>query len=454
MHGNDSSVLQSLIQLHKMGILSENELKLKVMQLTPVANTKMPAVCTPELPAVCTPELRTPKREVIRKSRKRKLATPDDIANEISARTEGTQPDLNPHVRPRPGKPTVNLSALRKIVKDPTRLRFFSQCRKADSVLWYRSPSGHQHIHKMLFARAAQDPMDEVYRQHPGPTRGVPVNKILSVIKWQVSKDRANWIGKTPKRQMLFGTESPFDWEGELQKLRSNNDPKVMDSTVVMASADLATSTMTIAPPKVIHTPIVSPKVMAPVVSPKVTIPKSVKTNNSIPSVELASDAPKPKNTIDVDCLKTCLTCGRAVWIGEKMELPDGVVLACPLGSDWTMDTVDPYCDACWDNEVRVLDELSLQHKGVGASKDKNQKKAKSKRATRQKATRKKATGQKATRKKATGQKTTRNKATRQQGKKQKKQLGGLSGPLSAISPPPVIRWQVYSRAHTHTDCN
>ena len=79
------------------------------------------------------------------------------------------------------------------------------------------------------------------------------------------------------------------------------------------------------------------------------------------------------------------------------------------------MDTVDPYCPACWDDEVEVLDVLGGEHKAVGDSKDKSLVK--------------------------------KTKSNKQQGKnqnvkKKRKQLGGLQGPLPPSSPP-VIRWKI-----------
>ena len=37
---------------------------------------------------------------------------------------------------------------------------------------------------------------------------------------FKVTKDRQNWCGVTPKRDLNFGIPSPFDWQGELEKLK------------------------------------------------------------------------------------------------------------------------------------------------------------------------------------------------------------------------------------------
>ena len=117
------------------------------------------------------------------------------------------------------------------------------------------------------------------------------------------------------------------------------------------------------------------------------------------------------------------------------MELPDDLVIACPLESDWTMDTVDPYCPACWDDGVEVLDVLSGEHKGVGDSKDKSQ-------STKQKTTSQKSKKPKSNKQQVKKPKSNKQQAKNQNVKKKKKQLGGLQGPLPP-SPPPVIRWKV-----------
>ena len=436
---SNASVVQSLMLLHKMGILSDAELKAKVMQLTPGGNIEKTAVCTPELQ----------KSRKSRKSRKRaRAATPDDIDEEI-ARNVGFHAEPEPK-KGRPGKPTVNLCSLRRIVKDTTRLRFFSQCRKPDSLLWYRTPSGAQQMRRMLFARAAQEPMNAIYRQHPGPTRGVQVPRMLTVIKWQVSKDRANWIGKIPKRQMLFGAESTFDWEGELAKINHKNSLYKGPENNAMASPEMANNVMA-SPEMVATNAMASPEMAATnamaspemaatnaMASPEMasadkTTTKSMKTCPSKVAQKVITSADTKFPALDVDYLKTCLTCGRTLWIGEAMDMPDGVVIACPIDTDWTMDTVSPYCAACWDEEVKVLDVLSGQHKGLGDRKDKKAK------ATQAKMQKQQAKKQKVTKPQVKKPQVKKNPAKKRQGTKKKK-LGGVR-----VIASPVIRWQVYS---------
>lgn len=60
---------------------------------------------------------------------------------------------------------------------------------KRDSVLWSRV-EGHRkaELNNLLFSRAAKAPLDELYRDNPGPLRSVKESKLLSIIKWQVCK--------------------------------------------------------------------------------------------------------------------------------------------------------------------------------------------------------------------------------------------------------------------------
>lgn len=89
--------------------------------------------------------------------------------------------------RARPGRSSPDTANLRKLVKNATRRRFFDQCMNPDSILWSR-PEGHKKadLHNLLFSIAAQEPIDELYKENPGTLRSVPETKLRSIVKWQV----------------------------------------------------------------------------------------------------------------------------------------------------------------------------------------------------------------------------------------------------------------------------
>jgi len=73
------------------------------------------------------------------------------------------------------------------------------------------------------------------------------------------------------------------------------------------------------------------------------------------------------KNSIDVDSIKPCQNCGLIVWLGEEKDMPNGVVMAFPPGSNWIENpSAEPYCSSCWDTECEVLKNLSAEYKAVG----------------------------------------------------------------------------------------
>ena len=122
----------------------------------------------------------------------------------------------------REGKPKESVASLRQFVRNPTRRRFFAQCCDPNSLLWSDTPSGNETMHMLLFNAAAQSPMNIVYNDHPGPTHTVKSTQMLKIIKWQVRKDRANYRGKPPKRQICFGSPLPFDCTGTLAEINSS----------------------------------------------------------------------------------------------------------------------------------------------------------------------------------------------------------------------------------------
>ena len=113
----------------------------------------------------------------------------------------------------RPGKPVDTVGSLRKIQRDTTRRRFFRQCCDPDSLLWRAPPPGSEKetLRVRLFDRAATEPIDIIFADNPGPTRHVKETALRKVIKWQVTKDRANYKGKPPKRVTSYDNELDFD---------------------------------------------------------------------------------------------------------------------------------------------------------------------------------------------------------------------------------------------------
>ena len=161
-------------------------------------------------------------------------------------------------------------------------------------MLWQPCPSGKNVLCKLLFDRAAEDPVSEVYRRNPGETRGIKSGTIKKEVKWQVYKDRQNWIGKTPKRPLMFGPPSPFDWELHLQLIQN---AKPFSERKVK--------------PEPVQRELVKRE------------PPSVATESQEPPTV---NVHKPLSTsYDLDLLKPCLGCGLGVWIGQEKDVPRGV---------------------------------------------------------------------------------------------------------------------------------
>ena len=77
----------------------------------------------------------------------------------------------------RPGKPTPTIDALRKLSANITRRRFFDQCCKRESVLWFTPEnSTSEHLVRALFDKAVVDPLNLIFAQNPGATRGAKDN--------------------------------------------------------------------------------------------------------------------------------------------------------------------------------------------------------------------------------------------------------------------------------------
>ena len=141
----------------------------------PNDNPSIPDTTNPSIPDT-NPANYLRRKTHFRSLRKRKLAA--------TAERPATPQSQK---KSRPGKSSPKTASLRKLAKDPTRRRFFDQCRNLESLLWHR-PIGNrkEEMDGLLFARAAKDPIDEMYSSHGGTLRAVTHTKLQSVVKWQV----------------------------------------------------------------------------------------------------------------------------------------------------------------------------------------------------------------------------------------------------------------------------
>ena len=210
---NAQSTLDSLLKLHELGIISKAELRAKVLAWNP--NPSPPSPSGTVSPSVTVSVNSPPSHTTLPVKRCREYIV-------IDQQDENQQ---RGNKKCRPGKPMSQVAELRKIVRDPTRRRFFEQCCDPQSILWTSTPAGKECMHKLLFVAASQDPLNLVYQTHPGQTHNVKHSEVMNVMKWQVVKDRSNWVGKTPKRALSFGSPMPFNWETELAKIQHSEMP-------------------------------------------------------------------------------------------------------------------------------------------------------------------------------------------------------------------------------------
>ena len=163
----------------------------------------------------------------------------------------------------------------------------------------------------------------------------------------QVGKDRQNWAGKMPKRQLFHGAPSPFDWEGESRKIQEAKEQNLERTTssasesFVIASGTESDYCPTVPPAQV--------KKKTPTTAPAAVSPVQVEG--------------KGKGKIGLDCLKTCFECRVAVWVGPPDAVAAGVALACPPNTDWSQSNQQPYCSVCWAEENSFLATMASGHK-------------------------------------------------------------------------------------------
>ena len=224
----------------------------------------------------------------------------------------------------------------------------------------------------------------------------------------QVRKDRQNWKGKTPKRTLVFGNMSAFDWHKERDEIDKMNGATLTRSFSASSSSSSfsassrsssfsrSSSISSARNPLVVNfNPLaVQPVAAADNVPAHHSVEQPVAADNTAPAhhsveqpVATARNVPVhhsvvqpapiiPAATASSDAnKKKCLTCMKVVWIGDPSCAPPcvGNILAHPLGTDWKSNSnVQPYCEHCWENEVAILDTLSAEHCGKGGKKKSN----------------------------------------------------------------------------------
>ena len=360
---SSSPSFEAIIKLHREGIVSKSEARSLALGLIPEKKQNAPR----------TPPHQIKKRKWKPERYQSRAPSPSDIASEIHGHV-GSELHFAPPPRPqkkpapgfvrppkkkgRPGRASPQTAKIRHLVKDSTRRRFFCECVKQDSVLWTTNKTGKQVLNKLLFSRAAQDPMEECYRLNPGPLYSVTGSKLLNIIKWRVNKDRQNWLGKTPKRQVVFGPESPFNWEdndAELKRLDYERWGDAGEPLTTRSSSN--SSAFSSSSDSSAFTPS----------DPSAFTPTTTGDSDSCTSATNSADdcQAKPKKCADasplcattpplvkrkkiaIDSLGSCLTCGVVVWIGAPDNVVPQIGLGFPLDADWTQGTIEPYCEKC-----------------------------------------------------------------------------------------------------------
>ena len=197
------SDVAKLTKLYELGIVSKEEVRQLVLRVCPdiptpsdttPSNVTPNAVAQPREPVVTPNNNAVSPRKRRRKHISRKL-NDDNNTFEVDLPTGGepaaaatpkTPTKSKNKKKKRVGKSSPTTKTLRKLAKDPTRRRFFEQCLRLDSVLWKKFGGRKAEIDLLLFARAAKDPMDSMYSQHPGVLHAVDPKKLRDIVKWQV----------------------------------------------------------------------------------------------------------------------------------------------------------------------------------------------------------------------------------------------------------------------------
>lgn len=205
-----------------------------------------------------------------------------------------------------------------------------------------------------------------------------------------MTKDRQNWLGKTPKRTLVFGNLSDFDWAAESQRiarLKENNLRRSLSSSSSSSAGSNIVRMGTLIESQENPGAIVGAAAPPDVVSPPAATP---------PNVETADTTPAPATHQG-----SCRVCRIVVWLGPASSCPVGLSLAYPLDQQWecVCDNFEPHCKKCWDEEQKILDKLSGEHCATGAVKGGSKKKVAKKKVAKKKVVKKKVVKKKTTKK-------------------------------------------------------
>ena len=402
----NSSDLTTLLKLHEMGIITKEDLRQRVLAYSP-----------PAAP-VSTPTVQTAQSTGSPTKRKRETKTNSKRFNKKQKT-----------IKRRPGKPVHKVAEMRKLVRDPTRQRFFAQCQSRTSVLWQPSPAGTEMMCKLLFDRACLDPIDEVYRRNPGKTHGVDVDFIKTQVYWQVYKDRSNWLGKTPVRNLMFGEPMPFDWQREFQALK-NVKPAVKKEP---EQAQPPSIKKELEPVQQLSRKLEPVQQLSRKLEPVQQLTRKLEPIQQL-TRKLQTHA---STSYDLDYIKPCYNkeCGLSVWIGDEDKVPGRMLIACPRGSDWGSVKAEPYCATCWEKENELLDGMSGNYKAVGAKTAETKEKEKAAKAAAKAAAHAKKKADTEKRRADRAAKAAKRRAKKQaktpKSKTEKKiTLGGVQGPM------------------------
>ena len=304
-----------LLQFVEAGVFTKEEVREMVRKAMGCAASP---VVTPKVtsPKVATPKVTTPASNSRQHINKRLVFAPAASPSVTKSRKRKAKDDPD--------------SMLREIVRNTARRRFFKECCKRDSVLWNNRPnSDKQYMNRLLFKRAAEDVIDILHEAQPHQLRKTTDYKIEDIIRWQVSRDRNNWAGKTPKRDIFVGTVLPFDFDGENKKIQKQ----------IEEAQDLT------------ETPCNLPR-------EEEVVQRLDKFINDVKIDVRAKNKPSTN---------ACHTCLMDVWTAELEKCPPAIELAHPLGTDWGTDSnVQPYCAKCWEEELNMMTKLGQEHCAVG----------------------------------------------------------------------------------------
>ena len=364
-HDDKTQTLDKLLKFYEDGVFSREEIRAMVYK-----EMKMKMPHQGEVVEAAAPKA-VPRRK---------------IAPVPAASPSVGVPAVHNKANSRNKPPVSQQKQLRDLVKNHTRRRYFGECCKELSPLWFQTKGGKQMMHRLLFDRAVKDVVDLLYKEKPGPLHKVEEPELKKAIRWQVGRDRNNWCNKKPVRPPYSGACLPFDFETTLATIHES-----------LANAE----DLTVSTPK--------PKV-------KKAVARRVKFE---PPVVVNKNKP----------IRPCLTCRTDVWTGKVEDCPPEIQVAHPLGTDWNNTPgAEPYCQKHWDEEQGLMEVMGGQHCAVGAKRKGEEANAAP--------PRKKPTPKKQTRKKPAPKKRTRKKRTR------KKPAPKKQAPEKP-APKKIKRWQV-----------